>query len=314
MAEDQSKTQPQVAMGLMEWGLLISLSILWGGSFFFVGVAVKELPPLTIVFARVGIAALALWSALILLDIRMPQIKGLWFAFLGMGLLNNAIPFTFFVWGQQYIASGLAAILNATTPIFTLLVAHFLTRDERLNLQKICGVCIGFLGVLLMLGTDILSGLGNSVGAQLACLAAALSYAFAGVFGRRFKRLGVPPLVTATGQVTASTALLFPLVLFFDEPWSLALPGATTWAALLGIGVISTAFAYILYFRILATAGATNLLLVTLLIPVSAILLGTLLLNEILETKHFVGITIIVIGLLFLDGRAMSNLTKRSSR
>lgn len=301
-------------MGIMEWGLLITLSILWGGSFFFVGVAVKELPPLTIVFARVGIAALALWSALILLDIKIPRIKGLWLAFLSMGLLNNAIPFTFFVWGQQYIASGLAAILNATTPIFTLLVAHFFTRDERLNLQKLCGVCIGFLGVVLMLGTDILSGLGNSVGAQLACLAAALSYAFAGVFGRRFKRLGVPPLATATGQVTASTALLFPLVLFLEEPWILSIPSAATWAALLGIGVISTAFAYILYFRILATAGATNLLLVTLLIPVSAIFLGTLLLDETLETKHFVGVLIIGVGLLFLDGRAGWILRKMASR
>jgi drug/metabolite transporter (DMT)-like permease len=295
-------------MGTQEWSMLIALSVLWGGSFFFNGVAVKELPSLTIVLLRVGIAAVTLWTVLMLLNIRMPRMKGLWPAFFGMGLLNNAIPFALFVWGQHHIASGLAAILNATTPLFTVLVAHFLTRDEKLSTGKMAGVVLGLLGVILMLGTELLSGLGTGLVAQLACLGAALSYAFAGVFGRRFNRMGVPPLATATGQVSASSLVMLPLVLAVDHPWTLAPPSSGTWAALFAIGVASTALAYILYFRILAAAGTTNLMLVTFLIPVSAILLGSLLLDERLDAKHFAGMVMIGFGLALIDGRILAGL------
>ena len=308
MTPPPSASSAEAPMGAQEWAMLIALSVLWGGSFFFNGVAVKELPSLTIVLVRVGIAAVTLWAVLMLLNIRMPRMKGLWPAFFGMGLLNNAIPFALFVWGQHHIASGLAAILNATTPLFTVLVAHFLTRDEKLSAGKLAGVVLGLLGVILMLGAELLSGLGTGLLAQLACLAAALSYAFAGVFGRRFKRMGVPPLATATGQVTASSLLILPMALVIDQPWLLAPPSAKTWAALLGIGVLSTALAYILYFRILAAAGATNLLLVTFLIPISAILLGALLLDERLDAKHFVGMAMIGLGLALIDGRILAGL------
>jgi drug/metabolite transporter (DMT)-like permease len=291
------------AMTAREWAMLIALSVLWGGSFFFNGVAVRELPPLTIVLARVGIAALALWLVLAALRIQVPRVPGLAAAFLGMGLLNNAVPFTLFVWGQGHIASGLAAILNATTPLFTVLVAHVLTRDERLTAGKAAGVIVGFAGVVVMLGPDLLAGLGTGLWAQLACLAAALSYAFAGVYGRRFRRMGVPPLATAAGQVTASTLVMIPLVLVVEQPWTLPSPGAGTWGALLGIGLLSTALAYVLYFRLLAAAGATNLLLVTFLIPVSAILLGTLVLGERLAPRHLAGMALIGAGLALMDGR-----------
>ncbi len=303
MTQSPSAPPAQESMGAKEWVMLIALSVLWGGSFFFNGVAVRELPSLTIVLARVGIAALTLWAALTLMNIRMPHMKGLWPAFFGMGLLNNAIPFTLFVWGQHHIASGLAAILNATTPLFTVLVAHFLTGDEKLSTGKMAGVVLGLMGVVLMLGAELLAGLGTTLVAQLACLAAALSYAFAGVFGRRFKRMGVPPLMTATGQVTASSLVMLPFVLAVDHPWTLVPPSSGTWAALFAIGVASTALAYILYFRILAAAGATNLLLVTFLIPISAILLGSLFLGESLAVKHFIGMGMIGVGLALIDGR-----------
>ena len=308
MTQPPSAPKAQAPMGAQEWVMLIALSVLWGGSFFFNSVAVRELPSLTIVLARVGIAAATLWAVLMLLNIRMPRMKGLWPAFFGMGLLNNAIPFALFVWGQHHIASGLAAILNATTPLFTVLVAHCLTRDEKLSAGKMTGVALGLLGVILMLGAELLAGLGTGLLAQLACLAAALSYAFAGVFGRRFRRMGVPPLVTATGQVTASSLLILPMALMIDQPWLLALPSAHTWAALLGIGALSTALAYILYFRILAAAGATNLALVTFLIPISAILLGGLLLDERLDAKHFAGMVMIGLGLALIDGRILARL------
>ena len=305
----------QQRMGAAEWAMLVVLSLLWGGSFFFTGVAVRELPSVTIVAARVGIAALALWAVLSALRVRMPRVPGLWAAFLGMGLLNNAIPFALFVWGQHHVASGLAAILNATTPLFTVLVAHFLTPDEPLTPGKAAGVAAGFVGVVAMLGADLLGGLGTGLLAQAACLAAALSYAFAGVFGRRFRRMGVPPLATAAGQVTASTLAMLPLALVVDRPWTLPVPGPETWGALVGLGLLSTALAYVLYFRILAAAGATNLLLVTFLIPVSAVLLGALALGERLEPKHFVGMALIGAGLALIDGRLPGTLRRpRSAR
>ena len=290
-------------MGGREWAMLLALAVLWGGSFFFNGVAVRELPSFTLVWLRVAVAAATLLLALRLLGQRMPTAGRVWAAFFGMGLLNNVVPFVLIVWGQHHIASGLASILNATTPLFGVLVAHVLTSDEKLTPLKLAGVAVGFAGAMFMVGPDALGGLGTGVTAQLACLAGALTYAFAGIFGRRFKRMGVLPLATAAGQVCASTALLLPLMLLVDRPWTLAAPHAATWGAVLGVGLLSTALAYVLYFRILAAAGATNLLLVTFLIPVSAILLGVPLLGETLLLRHFGGMALIGMGLACIDGR-----------
>jgi drug/metabolite transporter (DMT)-like permease len=290
-------------MNVKDWALLIALSLLWGGSFFFVEVALVALPPFTLVLLRVALAAAALHLFLRLTGRGMPGGWPVWAAFFGMGLLNNAIPFTLLVWGQTQISSSLAAILNATTPMFTVLVAHAATRDERLSGGRILGVIIGFAGVAVMLGPKALSGLGDDLMAQLACLGATLSYAFAGVFGRRFARMGVRPAQTAAGQVTASSVLLLPLVLLVDRPWTLAMPGAEIWAAVIGLALLSTALAYILYFRILSTSGATNLLLVTLLIPATAILLGATILSERLEPEHIAGMGLIALGLAAIDGR-----------
>lgn len=252
---------------------------------------------------RVAVAAATLLFVLRLVGQRMPTERRVWGAFFGMGLLNNVVPFVLIVWGQHHIASGLASILNATTPLFTVLVAHLLTSDERLTPLKAAGVAVGFAGAVFMIGPDALGGLGMGVMAQLACLAGALTYAFAGIFGRCFKRMGVPPMATAAGQVCASTVLLMPLMLFVDRPWMLAVPHAATWVAVLGVGLLSTALAYVLYFRILAAAGATNLLLVTFLIPVSAVLLGALMLGETLLPRHFAGMAVIGAGLACIDGR-----------
>jgi drug/metabolite transporter (DMT)-like permease len=189
-------------------------------------------------------------------------------------------------------------------------VAHVLTRDERLTPSRLAGVIVGFAGVVLMIGPAALEGIGTNVLAQLACLAAALSYAFAGVFGRRFKRMGVAPIATAAGQVTASTLMLLPVALLVDRPWTLPQPSLPAWGAVLGLAALSTALAYVLYFRILATAGATNLLLVTFLIPVSAILLGSLMLEERLHPTHFLGMALIGAGLAGIDGRLLTRVTR----
>lgn len=293
------------SMGPVEWAMLLALSLLWGGSFFFVGVAVAELPTLTIVVLRVGLAAVALWLIVAALGLEVPREARIWGAFLGMGLLNNAIPFGLIVWGQQSIASGLASILNATTPLFTVVVAGALLSDERLGSLKIAGVVLGLIGVTVTIGLDALAGLGTAVLPQLAILGAAVSYAFAGVYGRRFRAMGVDPVVTAAGQVTGSTLLLAPLALVVDRPWTLPPPGAETWAAMIALAVLSTALAYILYFRILARAGATNLLLVTFLIPVSAIWLGVVFLGEQLSFAHVAGMVLIGAGLAAIDGRLL---------
>jgi drug/metabolite transporter (DMT)-like permease len=287
-----------------EWGMLLALSLVWGGSFFFVGVAVRELPPLTIVALRVSLAALILWACAPALGLVIPRRREVVIALLGMGLMNNVIPFCLIVWGQTQLASGLASILNATTPLFTVVAGHFLSRDERMTPLRAMGALCGLLGVAALVGPTLVEGLGGGVMAELAILGAATSYALASLFGRRFRRLGLSPIATATGQVTASSLLLVPIALLVDRPWTLPLPGVATCAAIAGIASLSTSLAYILYFRILAGAGATNVVLVTLLAPVSSILLGAIFLRERLEPRHFVGLALIAIGLACIDGRA----------
>jgi drug/metabolite transporter (DMT)-like permease len=302
------------SMTPLEWAMLVFLSILWGGSFFFVGIAVKALPPLTIVMLRVSLAAVALHVFIRVMGVRLPSSPKVWAAFFLMGFLNNAVPFALIVWAQTHLASGVASILNATTPLFTVIVAHFLTVDEKMSSNRVIGVIAGLAGVAVMVGAAALQAFDVGIAAELAVLCAALSYAFAGVFGRRFRSMGVPPLATATGQVTASSIMLIPVALMVDKPWLLASPPAGAAAAIVALAILSTALAYILYFRILATAGATNLLLVTFLIPVSAILLGVFVLGETLQPRHFLGMALIGLGLASVDGRLWPILRQRLSR
>jgi drug/metabolite transporter (DMT)-like permease len=297
----------KAAMGAREWTMLVALSVLWGGSFLFVGVAVRELPPLTIVVLRVGLAALALLVLLRVMGIAMPRERRVWTAFFGMGLLNNAVPFALIAWGQAHVASGVASIFNATTPLFGVLVAHVGTRDEKITPGRLAGVIVGFAGVAVMMsGGETMPALGAEGTAQAAFLMAAFLYAVGGVYGRRFKTMGVEPLATAAGMLTAATLMLLPVMVIIDRPWSLPTPSLATVAAILGLALLATAFAFILYFRILANAGATNLLLVTFLIPVSAILFGAMLLGERLEAKHFGGMALIGLGLAAIDGRPLA--------
>jgi drug/metabolite transporter (DMT)-like permease len=289
-------------MGGKEWMLLFALSGLWGGSFFFYKVLVAAVPPFTVVLARVGLAAIALHVFILSRGHRMPRDARLWRGFLGMGILNNVIPFTLIVFGETRISSGLASVLNATTPIFAVLVAHVLTADEKLSGRKFAGVLFGFAGVAVLIGPGLGDRLtGGSLAAELACLLAAFVYALAGVYGRRFR--GVPPLQVAAGQVTSSTAVLLPFSIIVDRPWTLPIPGAGVWAALAGLALLSTALAFVIYFRILAVAGATNLLLVTFLLPISALLLGAAILGETITPGALAGMAMIGCGLAAIDGR-----------
>ena len=290
-------------LGPMDWGLLVLLSLLWGGSFLCVGIAVQELPVLTIIALRVSLAALVLWGIALFSGHQLPRGRKTWQAFLALGLLNNVIHFGLIVFGQQTIGAGLAAILNATTPLWTVLIAALFLADERFSKQKLFGVLLGLVGVIVMVGPDSLAGISRNLGAQLAVLGATLSYALASVFGRRFAAAKISPLHTALGQVTASSFILVPLALMIDTPWASALPSQATIFAILGLAVLSTAGGYLLFFNILERAGATNVSLVTLLIPPSAIAMGMLFLEETLQGIHFIGLALIILGLLSLQGR-----------
>ncbi len=301
-------------MNARDWALLVALSVIWGGSFFFNEVLLETLQPLTVVLGRVGIAAVALWAIVGVRGLAVPRARSTWRDFVVMGLLNNVVPFALIVWGQSQITGGLASILNATTPLFTVLLANVLTQDERLSSNKLVGVLLGLAGVALLIGVDALRGIGvaldevvgetvqSSVWGQVAVLGAALSYAFAVIYGRRFR--GIPPVITATGTLSAATLLLLPVALVIEQPWTLSPTGAT-WAALLGIALLSTVVAYLIYYYLIAHAGATNASLVTLLIPLSAILLGAVFLGERLAWSDFAGMGLILAGLIFVDGRVV---------
>lgn len=301
MSAKPSASATPIRMGAVEWLMVVGLSLLWGGSYLFIKIGVTALPPFTVVFVRVALAALTLHLVVRIAGLSMAVGWERWRQFFGMGFLNNLIPFSLLFWGQTQISAGLASILNAMTPLFGVIVAHFLTQDEKATGSRLAGVVAGVGGVGIMMGPDVLSGASTTLLAQMACLCAALSYALGSIYGRRFK--GLPPLVTATGQVTASSLMVLPVMLFVDRPWTLSMPSGGVIAALLGLALLSTALAYIVFFEILKRAGATNLNLVTLLIPPSAVLLGWLVLGEVLMPRHFVGMAIIAFALLLIDGR-----------
>ena len=302
-------------MNLHDWGRLILLSLLWGATYLLSAIALKGWPagagdgvtPLVLVWLRVTIAAATLLAVLAALGVALPRGRAVWTAFFGMGLLNNVLPFTLIFWGQSQlpasVAAGLASILNATTPLFTVVVLHVFTADERATPLKVAGVLLGLAGVAMMIGLDALSGVGAGAIGQIACLSGALVYAFSSLYGRRFKALGVTPLQTAFGQLAASTLMMSLVTLLVSRPWEAASPGAAPLLAIAAMAVFSTAFAYILFFQILASAGATNLMLVTFLIPVSAILLGVVVLGEALKPQHVAGMAFIGAGLAAIDGR-----------
>lgn len=298
-------------MTLTEWAILLCLSLLWGGSFFFNAVAVRELPVFTVVVGRVAVAAVLMLVLLGAIGQKLPSGRRIWTAFFVIGLINNAIPFSLIVGGQQHIGAGVASILNAATPLFTVLFAHFLTTDEKMTGNRLIGVLIGFLGVAMMVGIDAVQDLGSHVMAQLMCLSATVSYALASIYGRRFRTMGVAPLVTATGQVVTASILMAPVMLVVDRPWELPMPSLAALGAVGGLALLSTALAYVLFFRLLASAGASNLALVTFLVPVSAILLGFLFLGEVLLPRHMAGMALIGLGLAAIDGRPWRALAGR---
>lgn len=295
---------PAQHMSPGQWALLILLAFLWGCSFLFMGIAARELPTFTIVLVRVGLAALILIPVVYALGHRLPSTLRFWQPFFVMAILNNVIPFWLIVTSQRQIASGLASVLNATTPVFTLLVAQIFGSDERLSANKLAGVILGIAGVAVLVGPEAMFGRASSVLGMMCMLGAALGYAFSGLWGRRLR--GHPPLVSAASQLICSTLILLPLTLVIDRPGSLPVPSMEAIFALVGLAALATALAYVVFFRIMAVSGSNNVMLVTLLIPVFAIPLGAWRLGEVLLPRHFAGAAIIALSLLVIDGRLLA--------
>jgi len=288
-------------MGLLEWTLLITLSVIWGGSFFFNAVALRELPPVLVVYGRVGIGFLGLLGVLALTGESLRPHLHRWYQFFALGVLNTAIPFMLIVWGQQHITSGLAAVINATMPAFTILVAHFITPDEHASVRKFFGAIVGLGGVAILIGLDALAGFGDHILGQAAVMGAALCYALAGAYARRFH--GVPPMVIACGQLAGSTLALSLPILLITRPWELPMPAPEVLGAIVGLGLVCSTLAYLIYFRLIRTAGITNTSLVTLLIPLSASALGTAFLGEPFTWRLVAGMFIICLAAALIDGR-----------
>jgi drug/metabolite transporter (DMT)-like permease len=290
----------------VEWILLFILGGFWGCTFFFNEIAILELPPLSIILFRVGLASIILWIVVFASGITIPRSRDVWVALGIMAAINSAIPFFLIAWGQIHITGGLASILIATSPLFAVVGAHYWTRDEGLTPGKIIGILAGLIGVVFLLGPELLGDIGSDLIGQLSVLAAAICYAGSAIYGRRFATFGVPPLFVATGQMTMATVLLVPFTLIVDQPWTLANPSLPVWGAIISLAVVSTTFAYLIYFRILANAGAINILLVNFLVPVSALLLGIFVLGETLTIEQMIGLACIVVGLVTIDGRLLS--------
>lgn len=290
-------------MSARAWIELILLAMIWGGSFFSIAIALREMGPVTAVLHRVGWAAVLLWVIVAVLRLPVPRAWPVWGAFLVMGCLNNVIPFTLMSWGQTRIESGLVSIFNAMTAPLGVLVAAMLIRDEPLSARRVAGVGLAVLGAIVIIGVDRLGALDPRALGQWAVLGGCLSYAFASSWAKLTLR-GCHPLVAAAGMLTGSTAVMVPLTLGVEGVPSLDL-SAAIWGAIAYYAVFATALAYLLYYRVLGMAGAGNLMLCTLLIPPIAVFLGWAFLDERLGWQAFAGFALIAVGLAIIDGRLM---------
>ena len=291
------------------WAELILLSAIWGGSFLAIRTALDEIPFVTSVTYRVAIAAAALWTVALIRSAPLVITRAHLVGFLGMGVLNNVTPFTLMAWGQLHIESGLTSILNATTAIFGVLVAAIFLADERLTPRKLIGVGIGFMGVATAIGLGTLMQFDLRSLAQVAVVTGTLSYALAGVWARHWLA-GLSPLVAAAGMLSGASLVMIPAALFLDG--AVVPQNPITWAAILYYALIATAFAYMLYFRVLGMAGSGNLMLCTLMVPPVAITLGAWIRDETLDPNAYAGFAALALGLVILDGRVMARLRARA--
>jgi drug/metabolite transporter (DMT)-like permease len=292
------------------WLLIGILSILWGGAFFLIEVGLRSYPPITLVFMRLALAVPPMWIAMRLMGERLPTEPRIWGLLAIVGALNCALPFILFFWGQQYLDSGYASILNATTPLWGVITAHFLTSDEKATPARIVGVLIGMAGIVVMVGPEAMKGLSNNLLAQLACIVSTIFYSFAAIYGRRLSQTELTPMAVATGQTMAAALMMVPIVAVMDQPWTMAVPRLDSTLAGVTLAIFSTALAYTLYFRLIDRSGASNAQLVAFLMPILAVILGIAFLGESLSGGQIAGAGLIAVGLVILDGRFVARFQK----
>ena len=293
-------------MGAIEWTLIVLHSIMWGSAYFFGAIALRELPSLTITAFRLIPACIIVVGVCWMAGNRIPRTAEYWRRMLVLGVTNNVLPMMLILFAQHQVSGGIAAVFNAMTPLIAVVLAHFVTVDEKFTSHKGVGIAAGIIGVSVLVGADITSGASGGVVAKLALLGAAAAYAISGLFARKTSR--EPPFVIAAGQMLSALIISMPLALMVDQPWTLPIPTASAWGAVLGMGVFGSAVAALLYFTVLKRAGATNTLLVTLLLPLTPILLGAAFLGERLSTREWAGAAIIGAALVILDGRLIRKL------
>lgn len=292
------------------WLLIGILSILWGGAFFLIEVGLRSYPPITLVFMRLVLAVPPMWIAMRLMGERLPNEPRIWGLLAIVGALNCALPFILFFWGQQYLDSGYASILNATTPLWGVITAHFLTSDEKATPARIIGVLIGMAGIVVMVGPEAMKGLSNNLLAQLACIVSTIFYSFAAIYGRRLSQTELTPMAVATGQTMMAALMMVPIVAVMDQPWTMAPPRLDSTLAGVTLAIFSTALAYTLYFRLIDRSGASNAQLVAFLMPILAVILGIAFLGESLSGGQIAGAGLIAVGLAILDGRLVARFQK----
>lgn len=280
---------------------LLVLAAMWGPSFIFIKIAVEDIPPFTMVVGRVGTAALLLLALLHLQGGRLPKPGPIWKHLALVALVHNAIPFTLFNWGEQHIDSALAAILNGTTPLFTIILAHMFVADDRITPRKLAGVLIGFGGLLMLIGPSLLDGFHATTWGLLAVATAAACYGIAIVYTRLHLR-GLPPLVAPTAQMLLATLYVLPLSLLVDRPFSMPMPSWAALGSLLVLGVFGTAVAFIVYYRLIEATNPTYVSTVTYMLPVVGVILGVTVLNEQLAWNAYVGCALILSGVMIVNG------------
>ncbi len=296
-----------------DWGIIMFLSLLWGGAFLMIALGLRSFPPITLAFLRMALAVPPMLLALKYLGQKLPTDSRSWRQLFILGGLNAAFPFMLFFWGQSHISTGLGSILNATTPLWGVVLAHMFTRDEKATPSRILGVLLGLAGIIVMVGTGALKGMTSGVLAQLACLTATVLYALAAIYGRTLSQSTMTPIVVATGQVFTAAVLILPFMLVVDQPWTLPTARWDAWVGAFGLAIPSTAFAYFLYFRLIDRAGASNAMLVAFIMPVVAIVLGVVVLGEAVSVKEMTGAALIALGLVAIDGRVFAKLAPRRS-
>lgn len=304
MSTTAGRAGAPLRMGAVEWGLIALQSTLWGSSYFFIAVVKSEVPALSIAAFRTLPAAAVLLAIVLSLGYRLPATLAEWRLFIGFSVFNTVLPFLLIVWGQSRTTGGMAAILNATAPLFGIFLAHLLTHDERLSWTKAAGIVVGISGVAILMGRDVLAGASSDLVARLALIAAPLCYVCANIFVRR--RLGgYPPFVIAVMQMLGAVLVAVPLALVLDRPWEGPLPSAMAVAAIVGMGVLGSALPSLCHFTVLQRAGATNASLVTLIMPLTPIMLGWVFLGERLSATDIAGALVIAAALVIIDGRLL---------